>query len=78
MGSREDPGVDKYQEDEDNPLSPVQKRQVARITLEFPDVFPDAPGAAKGWEYKIVMPQDQVVMTPIRPVPLAQLGDKAG
>lgn len=56
-------------EDEDDPLSPVQWREVAWIIMSFSDVFVDHPGTAKGWDHKIITPPDVVVRTPFCPVP---------
>lgn len=34
--------------DEDDPLSPIQWRQVTQVIMAFPKVFRNAPGTAKG------------------------------
>lgn len=40
----EDQGVDKQHEDEDDPLPPVQRRQLAWVIMKFPAVFIDHAG----------------------------------
>lgn len=55
----------------DDPLSPVQKIQVAREITAFSDVFINRPGQAQGCERKIKTPPKWVMRTPIHPVRLA-------
>lgn len=59
------PEVDNSCEDEDGPLFPVQRRQLAQVITEFPDVFSLVPGTAKGCEHKTITPPGRVIRTPI-------------
>lgn len=59
-------------EDEDNPLLPAHRHQVAQVIMDFPDMFTERPGKSKGWEHQInTHTLNTVVRTPIHPVPLA-------
>lgn len=69
-----DPGADEYREDKDDP--PLSGEVEAGCKGNYGalcnyDIFVDTPGMARGWEHKIVMPQDLAVRTPVWLVPLA-------
>lgn len=40
-------------EDEDDPLSPIQRRQVQQVRDDFPEVFMGKPGVVRGFEHHV-------------------------
>lgn len=60
-----------YREDEDDSLLPAQRCQVAQVIMDFPDVFTEVPGTARGWEHKRETLGSTVGNTPIHFVLLA-------
>lgn len=49
-------------------------QQIKQVITEFPDVFSDSPGMARGVQHHIHTPPGVIVHTPMYPTPLALQG----